>query len=75
MRDPAGPEQVRRWWRRWPEANVGVVTGAVSGLVVLSIDSGRSILGGSTLTPLAWRPLDSGSCALSDHGRDSSHTP
>src|SRR5664280_8584 len=38
MSDAAGSEQVRRWWRRWPGANLGVVTGAVSGLVVLDID-------------------------------------
>ncbi len=30
--------QVDRWWRRWPEANVGVVTGAASGLLVLDVD-------------------------------------
>ena len=38
MREPADIEQVRRWWRRWPEANLGVVTGAVSSLVVLDVD-------------------------------------
>jgi hypothetical protein len=38
MRHAAGVEQVQRWWRRWPDANVGVVTGAVSGLVVLDVD-------------------------------------
>jgi hypothetical protein len=26
------------WWRRWPDANLGVATGAASGLVVLDID-------------------------------------
>jgi putative DNA primase/helicase len=31
-------EQIRRWWTRWPQANIGVVTGAISGLVVLDID-------------------------------------
>jgi len=31
-------DDVRRWWRRWPRANVGVVTGAVSGVIVLDID-------------------------------------
>jgi hypothetical protein len=31
-------EQVSIWWRRWPDANLGVVTGAVSGLVVLDVD-------------------------------------
>ena len=28
----------RDWWRRWPDANVGVVTGRVSGIVVLDVD-------------------------------------
>ena len=26
------------WWRRWPTANVGIATGARSGLVVLDVD-------------------------------------
>jgi len=30
--------QLRIWWRRWPAANVGVVTGAASGLVGLDVD-------------------------------------
>jgi hypothetical protein len=30
--------QVAAWWRRWPDANVGVVTGKASGAVVLDID-------------------------------------
>jgi hypothetical protein len=29
---------VAEWWRRWPDANVGVVTGAASGFVVLDVD-------------------------------------
>jgi putative DNA primase/helicase len=29
---------VRQWWARWPDANVGVATGAASGLVVLDVD-------------------------------------
>jgi len=31
-------EEVQRWWRRWPEANIAVVTGKVSGIVVLDVD-------------------------------------
>jgi hypothetical protein len=31
-------DEVRSWWHRWPSANVGVVTGAVSGVVVLDVD-------------------------------------
>jgi hypothetical protein len=30
--------QVRRWWQRWPGANVGIRTGAASGLVVIDVD-------------------------------------
>jgi hypothetical protein len=31
-------EEVRAWFSGWPEAGIGIVTGAVSGLVVLDID-------------------------------------
>jgi putative DNA primase/helicase len=34
----ADPAQVARWWSMWPEANIGIVCGAVSGLVVLDVD-------------------------------------
>ncbi|HEY5650228.1 MAG TPA: bifunctional DNA primase/polymerase [Acidimicrobiia bacterium] len=30
--------RLEEWWRRWPDANVGVVTGRVSGLVVVDVD-------------------------------------
>lgn len=29
---------IRAWWARWPRANVGVRTGAISGLVVVDVD-------------------------------------
>jgi hypothetical protein len=35
---PASEQEVHDWFRRWPEDNVGIVTGAVSGLVVLDVD-------------------------------------
>ncbi len=35
---PAEAAEVRRWYDRWPDANVGIVTGQVSGLVVLDVD-------------------------------------
>jgi hypothetical protein len=31
-------EQVVDWFRRWPDANIGIVTGEISNLVVLDID-------------------------------------
>ena len=32
------PDQIQAWWTRWPQANLGVATGATSRLVVLDID-------------------------------------
>lgn len=32
------PARVAAWWRRWPTANIGVPTGAGSGLVVIDVD-------------------------------------
>ena len=34
----ATEDEVKDWFQRWPDGNVGVVTGVVSGLVVLDID-------------------------------------
>lgn len=30
--------QIRKWWKMWPEANVAIITGKESGLVVLDFD-------------------------------------
>ena len=32
-------EEIGEWWRTWPNANIGIVTGAVSGLFVIDCDS------------------------------------
>jgi len=32
------PEQVAAWWSRTPEANIGIPTGAASGVVVVDVD-------------------------------------
>lgn len=32
------PAQVAAWWRRWPTANLGMPTGAVSGVEVVDVD-------------------------------------
>lgn len=34
----ADAEQVQSWWRRFPEANIGMPTGAASGVVVVDVD-------------------------------------
>jgi putative DNA primase/helicase len=35
------PEQIREWWRRWPDAFIGMPTGETSGVWVLDIDVKR----------------------------------
>lgn len=35
------PTRIEEWWRRWSYANVGIVTGETSGIVVLDIDPGH----------------------------------
>lgn len=37
---PADHGQLDAWWDRWPDAGIGLVTGAVSGLLVLDADAG-----------------------------------
>ena len=34
-------EQIREWWQRWPDANIGIVTGQASGIVVVDVDAGK----------------------------------
>jgi hypothetical protein len=38
QRRVAAPAEIDDWFRRWPDANVAIVTGAVSGLAVIDID-------------------------------------
>ena len=44
------PALVRTWWQRWPDANIGVPAGEVSGFVVIDIDAKSD--GPSTLAEL-----------------------
>ena len=39
-------EEVEEWWTRWPTANIGIVTGNLSGLTVVDVDGeeGEQIL-------------------------------
>ncbi|MEW6573482.1 MAG: bifunctional DNA primase/polymerase [Bacillota bacterium] len=40
---PADADQVQAWWIEHSDANVGIVTGAVSGLVVLDLDGPEAV--------------------------------
>lgn len=41
QRRRAAREEIEAWFAQRPEANVGIVTGAISGLVVLDVDAAR----------------------------------
>lgn len=32
-------KEIKAWWSNWPEANIGIVTGAISGLAVIDLDT------------------------------------
>ena len=35
--------QIMEWWETWPDANLGIITGAKSGVVVIDCDSSDSV--------------------------------
>lgn len=52
-------DEVRSWWRRWPSANIGMATGALSGVIVLDCDNGEARQlaldrGGLEKAPAVW---------------------
>jgi hypothetical protein len=49
---------VAGWFRRWPDANIGIVTGGVSKLIVLDIDQGIDLRGdgGYVVAPPSLHP-------------------
>ena len=36
-------EEVRGWWEKWPNANIGLITGKISGITVLDLDGPEGI--------------------------------
>ncbi len=58
----AEPDQIRAWWKRWSDANIGIVTGHISGLDVLDVDTKagydalNEFLPDSLLTPTCRTP-------------------
>ena len=39
QKEAASEQQIKTWWTQWPDANVGIVTGTISGLAVIDIDT------------------------------------
>ena len=37
----ATEDEIRDWWTKWPDANIGLIAGEVSRIIVIDIDSGR----------------------------------
>lgn len=51
------PEQIRRWWARWPLAMIGLPTGKRSGVVVLDIDRKNGVDGLANLRAIGVDPF------------------
>jgi hypothetical protein len=52
--------QIGEWWRTWPNANIGIVTGQISGLFVIDTDSSEAA---TNLKPLLGDMTDVGIAA------------
>ena len=40
LKDASGDDsQIRRWWTKWPDANIGIATGTSSGIIVIDLDN------------------------------------
>jgi hypothetical protein len=61
-------EDINEWFRRWPDANIGIVTGEISNLIVLDIDPKHG--GDTTLERLEnkFRPISATVEALTGSG-------
>jgi hypothetical protein len=66
------PDEVRGWWTRWPDANIGMATGQLSGVVVLDVEGPEAreaalARGGLDKTRLAWTGKPGGSHLYIEH--------
>ncbi|MEK7194256.1 MAG: bifunctional DNA primase/polymerase [Patescibacteria group bacterium] len=43
QKERASPDQIRAWFKQFPNMNIGVATGAISGVVVIDVEKGGSI--------------------------------
>jgi hypothetical protein len=55
-------EEIKEWWTKWPEANIAIITGLISNLAVIDIDTDegkekiQEYLPDSLVTPTAQTP-------------------
>jgi len=58
----AGPDEIRSWWSKWPNAMIGIVTGSISGIFVIDCDTQEGfdriseLLPDSIVIPIAKTP-------------------
>jgi hypothetical protein len=64
----ADPEQLRIWWRRWPKANLAIITGRISDLVVVDIDPAHGGLGTLAAMEADHQLLDRSATVLTPSG-------
>lgn len=46
----ATSEEITAWWQQWPDANIGIVCGAVSGITVVDVDGEKGRVSARGLT-------------------------
>jgi hypothetical protein len=46
----ATEQEIREWWGKWPGAGIAVITGRLSGVVVVDVEAGGATLATKTLT-------------------------
>ncbi|GAF82830.1 unnamed protein product, partial [marine sediment metagenome] len=62
QKEKASIELIKQWWDKYPNANVGIVTGEISGIDVIDIDSKKGLdeveklLPDNFITPIARTP-------------------
>jgi hypothetical protein len=39
QKQKASPDEIKNWWVKWPDANIGIVTGMISNLAVIDVDT------------------------------------
>ncbi len=47
QKQKATAEEIESWWQKWPQANIGIVTGKISGITVVDVDTHK----GADATP------------------------
>ncbi|WP_338652695.1 bifunctional DNA primase/polymerase [Sporosarcina psychrophila] len=43
---------IKKWWTKWPQANIGIACGEISGIFVLDVDVNKKVDGHETLRDL-----------------------